>query len=96
MHAGRGHTRDAAHAVSGSQRALVSSARRALRSGAVALDGVDARLRALDPHRVLERGYTITRDEQGTLVRAAAAVPDGGVLVTETADGRLRSRVEER
>ena len=95
VHAGRGHTRDAAHAVSGHQRTLVSSARRALRSGAVALDGVDARLRALDPHRVLERGYTITRDERGTLVRAAAAVPDGGVLVTETADGRLRSRVEE-
>ncbi|HEV2309292.1 MAG TPA: exodeoxyribonuclease VII large subunit, partial [Acidimicrobiia bacterium] len=67
----------------------------ALRAGTVTLDGVDARVRALDPHRVLERGYTITRDEQGALVRTASSTGAGKVLVTETADGRVRSRVEE-
>jgi len=95
VHAGRRHTRDAGQAVTTSQRALVASARRALRAGALELDGVDARLRALDPQRVLERGYTITRDDDGVLVRAASGVRAGAVLVTETADGRLRSRVEE-
>lgn len=95
VHAGRRHTRDGAHAVADNQRALVASARRALRAGVLALDGVDARVRALDPHRVLERGYTITRDDQGALVRAASSTRAGTVLVTETADGRVRSRVEE-
>ncbi len=96
VHAGRRHARDAANTVTAHRRTLVASARRALRAGALELDGVDARVRALDPHRVLERGYTITRDEQGGLVRAASSAPPGAVLVTETADGRVRSRVEER
>ena len=94
MHAGRRHAREAAQALRTREQALAGSTRRALRAGALELDGVEARLRALDPHRVLERGYTITRDDEGALVRAAADVRAGALLVTETADGRLRSRVE--
>ena len=59
------------------------------------MDGAAARLRALDPRRVLERGYTITRDAQGRAVRAASAAAAGALLVTETADGEIRSRVED-
>jgi exodeoxyribonuclease VII large subunit len=94
VHAGRRHAREAAQALRTREQALAGSTRRALRAGALELDGVEARLRALDPHRVLERGYTITRDDEGALVRAAADVRAGALLVTETADGRLRSRVE--
>ena len=55
---------------------------------------MDARLRALDPRRVLERGYTITRTADGAVVRSASAVSPDDELVTETADGAVRSRVQ--
>ena len=51
--------------------------------------------RALDPRRVLERGYTITRTADGTIVRAAGVLSSGDVVVTETGDGKVQSRVEE-
>jgi exodeoxyribonuclease VII large subunit len=73
---------------------LLEVARRGIRDPARALDGVEARVRALDPRRVLERGYTITRTADGTIVRAAVAVSSGDVVVTETGDGKVQSRVE--
>ena len=57
-------------------------------------DMAEVRLRALDPRRVLERGYSITRRSDGTVLRSATAVTAGDELVTETADGAVRSRVE--
>ena len=54
-----------------------------------------SRLRALDPRRVLERGYSVTRDTRGDVVRAAADLAPGDVLVTEFPDGTVRSRVED-
>jgi exodeoxyribonuclease VII large subunit len=57
------------------------------------LDGVSARVTSLDPARVLERGYSITRDESGAVVRAAAAVSAGTRLVTTVAEGQIVSTV---
>ncbi|MFN8026548.1 MAG: exodeoxyribonuclease VII large subunit [Acidimicrobiia bacterium] len=54
----------------------------------------DSTVRALDPRRVLERGYSITRDENGRAVRHAADTATGQFIVTELADGRAASRVE--
>ena len=51
-------------------------------------------MRALDPRRVLERGYTITRTADGRVVRRAGDVDAGSELVTELASGRVISRVE--
>jgi exodeoxyribonuclease VII large subunit len=51
-------------------------------------------VRALDPRRVLERGYTITRTADGRVVRRANDVGAGSELVTELASGRVISRVE--
>ena len=93
--AGRRGTRDAAQAVATCEARLVTTGRRTLRSQTVRVDAATARLRALDPRRVLERGYSITRDDHGRVVRAARDVPVGAVLVTETADGQLHSRVED-
>jgi exodeoxyribonuclease VII large subunit len=67
----------------------------ALRGERHRVEASTQRLRALDPQRVLERGYTITRAADGRVVRAAASVDVGTVLVTETADGSVRSRVVE-
>jgi exodeoxyribonuclease VII large subunit len=67
----------------------------ALRGERLRIEAATSRLRALDPQRVLERGYTITRTEDGAVVRAATAVDPGALLVTQTADGLVRSRVED-
>ncbi len=88
--------------------ALDDGLRRALRRGADAEDGARRALglaatevagrrtvtTALDPRRVLERGYSLTRRADGTLVRSAAGAEPGEVLTTELSDGRIRSRVE--
>ncbi len=58
------------------------------------LGGLEARVRALDPVSVLARGWSITRTDDGRLVRAPSDVVAGDVLITELADGSLRSRVE--
>jgi len=52
-------------------------------------------LAAYDVDRQLERGYTITMDGQGAVVRSVAAVDAGATLVTRFADGRARSVVED-
>jgi len=50
-------------------------------------------LAAYDVERQLERGYTITFDADGKVVRTAAALQDGQQLVTRFADGSARSVV---
>ena len=51
-------------------------------------------VRALDPRRVLDRGYSITRDTEGRVVKQATALTAGAVVDTELANGRFTSRVE--
>jgi exodeoxyribonuclease VII large subunit len=93
LDAGRRGTGVARTALATRERSAVAAGRRALRDRTVALDGAAARLRALDPRRVLERGYSITRGRTGALVRTPDQVEAGDLLVTETAGGALRSTV---
>ncbi|HWL42188.1 MAG TPA: exodeoxyribonuclease VII large subunit [Ilumatobacter sp.] len=57
------------------------------------LDGVAARVRLLDPVNVLRRGWSITRDADGNVVRSVADAPPGTALVTQVADGQVTSTV---
>jgi exodeoxyribonuclease VII large subunit len=50
-------------------------------------------LTAYDVERQLERGYSLTLDANGSLVRSVADVTQGDEVVTRLADGTLRSRV---
>ncbi len=51
-------------------------------------------LRALDPTAVLARGYSITLDANGHVVRTADDVSTGDVLQTRTSDGDVHSVVQ--
>lgn len=51
-------------------------------------------LDALDPRRVLERGFAIVRDERGSVVRAAVDVVAGETVEIQIAAGRIDARVE--
>jgi exodeoxyribonuclease VII large subunit len=58
------------------------------------VDHIETRVRALDPARVLARGWSITRDEGGQLVRSTNDAAPGAKLVTTVADGVVRSSVD--
>ena len=51
-------------------------------------------LRVLGPQSTLNRGYSITRTQEGGIVHSVAEAPPGTRLLTQLADGTLRSRVE--
>jgi exodeoxyribonuclease VII large subunit len=91
---GHRRTRDAAVMLRERERALVAIAARHLERATLRLDAGEVAVRALDPRRVLERGYTITRTADGRVVRRARDVGAGSELVTELASGRVISRVE--
>ncbi len=75
---------------------LVRRAPIALDSELRSLDGAAARLALLDPVNLLQRGWSITRDRDGNIVRSIDDVADDATLTTELADGRLTSTVTER
>jgi exodeoxyribonuclease VII large subunit len=50
-------------------------------------------LRALGPESAFQRGFSITLDAQGRLVRSAHEIKPGDELRTRFADGETRSRV---
>ena len=85
-HAG-GHLRDFHARVSRSMERAIELSRSLLGS-------LDARLRALSPLAVLDRGYALVLTENGSLVRSAAQVAPGDRVTTRVADGAFTSRVE--
>jgi exodeoxyribonuclease VII large subunit len=54
-----------------------------------------SRLESLSPLNVLTRGYSLTHKVSGELVRGAAEVEPGDLLVTRVANGEILSRVED-
>ncbi|WP_439102963.1 exodeoxyribonuclease VII large subunit [Congregibacter sp.] len=52
-------------------------------------------LKGLNPLAILERGYSIISDEQGSVVRESDAVSPAQVLSARLASGRLKLRVED-
>jgi exodeoxyribonuclease VII large subunit len=88
------------HLVSAVDRMSSASIRLARRSPAAItaadrrLDELAMRARFLDPVHVLARGWTITRDEHGAVVRDPFSLAPGAVLTTQFANGTATSRVE--
>jgi exodeoxyribonuclease VII large subunit len=77
------------------ERAAAATAQR-VRWAAQRLQATGARLHALSPLAVLDRGYSIVAKGDGTIVRAASAVDPGESLAVRLAAGRLQVRVEDR
>jgi exodeoxyribonuclease VII large subunit len=75
---------------------LVGAARGRLGASRERLSGAARLVTSLAPERIVARGFSITRDEKGAIVRSAARCAVGQRLVTTVSDGRLVSRVEER
>jgi exodeoxyribonuclease VII large subunit len=59
------------------------------------LDTITVRLADLDPATTMARGWSITRDPDGRVVRSISDIALGGHLTTTLADGAVRSTVDE-
>ena len=77
----------------GERLAGVASGR--LREVEATLGGIARVCSELAPERVLERGYSITRDRTDKIVRDPRRLEPGEQIVTTLARGTLKSRVEE-
>jgi len=90
---GRAHLRTYEQAVAAAAVRLAQRPPRLLAAAERELRAVDAQVRALDPQRVLARGWSITRTADGRTLRSAADATAGDELVTILADGSVRSTV---
>jgi exodeoxyribonuclease VII large subunit len=87
---GRADARVASQAL-----AVRNRSRAALRMAGSEVERRRVALAGLDPERILELGYSLTRRDDGALVREASALRPGDTLVTQFARGTTRSRVVE-
>ena len=74
---------------------LGAATRQQLSGAREKIAGLGGRLKGLNPLAILERGYSVTFDEDGRPLRSADQSAAGNVLRTVLARGELRSRVEE-
>lgn len=66
---------------------------RQLRELSAQLQSSEARLHALSPLEVLQRGYALVQDGNGVLIRSVAQARDGELVRTRVSDGTFVSRV---
>jgi exodeoxyribonuclease VII large subunit len=91
----RGHLRSRELALAAVGQRLSHRPPRLVAVAARDLDRLEAQVRALDPARTLARGWSITRDPGGRVLRSAADVAEGDALTTTLPDGDVRSTVTE-
>ena len=58
------------------------------------LENLRFQLRALDPQRVLERGYAILQNEAGAVLASSRDAQNGQTLNAQLHDGTVKVRVE--
>jgi exodeoxyribonuclease VII large subunit len=58
-------------------------------------EGMENRLRILDPAGVLKRGYSIT-SLNGRIIRSTGEVANNDIIDTQFSDGRIKSKVTEK
>ncbi|MEJ5256100.1 MAG: exodeoxyribonuclease VII large subunit [Acidimicrobiales bacterium] len=87
---GRQHER-----VTTAERRAARAALATLERAELRLERDAARIGAVDPERVMARGWSITRDRTGRVIRSISEVSEGQQVLTTLADGVLASRVEQ-
>ena len=60
------------------------------------LNNASARLNALNPSAVLQRGYALVLTEAGNLIRSASQVQSGDQIIARVANGTIRARVTHK
>jgi exodeoxyribonuclease VII large subunit len=73
---------------------LVTRPRMAVRGERQKLVNLSSTVRLLDPVTTMARGWSITRTEDGVVVRSVSDVSSGDVVITSLVEGVVTSRVE--
>jgi exodeoxyribonuclease VII large subunit len=68
---------------------------RIVRAAAAHLQSIDARLHALSPLAVLDRGYALVQGSDGALIRSSAQLAAGDRITTRVSRGSFVSVVQE-
>jgi exodeoxyribonuclease VII large subunit len=89
----RRHTEQAEGALVERRRRLVDGAPRGVRRASQDLAVHASRAAAADPARLLERGWSVLRTADGSVITSVRAVRPGDELVATLADGSVRSTV---
>jgi len=76
------------------RRRLASAAEVRIEQEAEHLNGLKGLLRTLGPESAFQRGFSITMNEKGKVVRSKKDVEKGEVIRTRLSDGEVGSRVE--
>lgn len=92
--AGREVERNAAELAHTADRIIVA-AHRIIETKRVEIDSYGQRLRTSDPRAVLARGFSMTTDAEGRVIKSAKEAVAGDTIVTHMADGEIRSVVKE-
>lgn len=66
---------------------------RFIRENRILLKGLGSRLNALSPLAVLERGYSVTTDENGRVLKRIKQISPGDQITVTLSDGSLKCRV---
>ncbi|MFI4876661.1 MAG: exodeoxyribonuclease VII large subunit [Blastopirellula sp. JB062] len=85
---------DAQRMLDGIDQRILTAVRQQLQLGRHKLRESSARLESLSPLAVLSRGYSVTRNQHGEVLRSADEVAVGDRIETILPTGRLTSRVE--
>lgn len=85
----------AQHRLTGADEHLRAAMARTLRQQRDRVEAMARHLESVGPHSVLQRGYSYTTTESGTLIRSTSNVSGGDRIVTHLADGRVVSKVED-
>jgi exodeoxyribonuclease VII large subunit len=72
-----------------------AAARGHLRESRATLQGMERLCQQLAPERTLERGFSITRDASGAVLRQPEQAAAGDLITTRVSGGTLSSRVEK-
>ena len=73
---------------------LVMASQYSTRNSRRHLDAIEARVNALDPASLLRRGWSLTRGDDGQLIRSVHDVEVATSITTHLADGTLTSTIE--
>ncbi|MYI55617.1 MAG: exodeoxyribonuclease VII large subunit [Acidimicrobiia bacterium] len=74
--------------------AIDRAARHCTERARLRLEGIEAQARAYDPQRALERGWSITTDGAGRLLRSVTGIVPGATLRTRMSDGTVTSTAD--
>lgn len=88
-----GRIKRARQQLAAESRRLIAAATATARRRGERLDGLSRQLQAVGPQQVLARGFSVTTDSRGRLIRSTAQVAPGDRVTTRVADGAFDSTV---